>query len=298
MISILIPVFNWDVNELILDLSSQAKQLQPDVEIIVMDDGSQSSYRRLHHKLNDIAFVRYYEADKNNGRIRIRQMMAGLASFEWLLFLDCDSKIVSCQFLQNFYKRISDSVNVMAGGRIYSARKPADCRFRLHWKYGSIREKTRPGLEGHSNRFMTNNFLIRKNIFERFDFAGQWEGYGYEDTWMGIQLESMHIPIIYIDNPIKHEGLEESSVYLKKSQEALQNLKKLSSLVPQKILVKHVTLYAYFRRLLSLRLLWVIRLIYGMLRLSIMKNFHSCNPSLLLFDLYRLNYFASLYYQS
>ena len=298
MISILIPVFNWDVNELILELSSQAKQFQPDVEIIVMDDGSQTSYRHLNYKLNDIPFVRYYESEKNHGRIRARQMLAALASFDWLLFLDCDSKIISGRFLQNFCERISDTVNVIMGGRIYTAEKPADCRFRLHWKYGSVREKTRQGLEGYSNRFMTNNFFIRKNVFERFDFAGQWEGYGYEDTWMAIQLESMHIPVIFIDNPVKHEGLEESLVYLKKSQEALQNLKKLSGLVPQKILVKHVRLYAYFCRLRSLQLVWVIPFIYGTVRFSIRKNLNSCKPSLLLFDLYRLNYFASLYYQS
>ena len=47
---------------------------------------------------------------------------------------------------------------------------------------------------------------------------------------MGIQLEAMGIPIIYINNPIKHEGLEGSLEFLAKSKEALQNLKRLSKL--------------------------------------------------------------------
>jgi len=294
MISILVPVFNRDVNELISTLSAQAKELQQGTEIIIMDDGSDSYYRQLHSSFPHSSFLRYFESGKNYGRIRTRQMLCELATFDWLLFLDCDSFLISEDWLQNFYRRIADDVHVVVGGRVYSPEKPVDCNLRLHWKYGSKREKTKPASTGYVNRFMTNNLFIRKTVFNRFDFTGQWEGYGYEDTWMGIQLESINIPVMYIDNPVKHAGLEDTSTYLAKSREALQNLEKLSKLVPKKILVKHVKLYFYFYKLQSWRLLWILRVVYAMLSSTTRRNLHTCNPSLILFDLYRLNYFAKL----
>lgn len=165
MISVLIPSFNRDVNELVNDLSCQVASTSSKVEIIVLDDGSEVSFRRLNKKLIGIPYVQYKETGKNNGRIRIRQMLAEMASFDWLLFLDCDSKIISDQFLDSFCRRISSSNDVTVGGRLYSLKTPEDCRFRLHWKYGTRREKIHSqNINGHKNRFMTNNFFIKKSF--------------------------------------------------------------------------------------------------------------------------------------
>lgn len=295
MISILIPVFNYDINELIVALSNQAGKLGQESEIIVIDDGSQSSYRNLNAAIASLPFVQYIESEKNNGRVRIRQMLADKASFEWLLFLDCDSQILSDHYLEIYVQRIRDSVQIMSGGRVYSREKPTDCRFTLHWKYGTYREKTTYNSKNHTNRFMTNNFLIRKSIFVKFHFTPDWGGYGYEDTWIGIQLEAMNIAVSHIDNPVLHNGLQESLEFLSKSREALKNLKKLSQVVPVKILAKHVKLYLYYYRLKYLGLLWLLRFIYSMTHTGIEKNIHSCNPSLFKFDLWRLNYFLELH---
>jgi len=294
MMSILIPVFNQDVNELVHELSHQVAKLQEPAEIIVMDDGSEVSYRHLHTNLNDIPFVRYYESGTNNGRVSIRQLLCELASSEWLLFLDGDSRIVSDQYLANYSRLINYPDHVWVGGRIYAGERPADCSLRLHWHYGTAREKTKPGLEGYTNRFMSNNFLMRKSIFQQFDFTTKWTGYGYEDTWMGIQLESMQIIIHYIHNPVLHEGIEKISAFLAKSHEALGNLSMLSTIVPRKILVKHVKLYFYFSRLQSFGLLSITQMIYDMFSSFIKTNLHSCHPSLFMFDLYRLIYFSRI----
>ncbi len=294
MISVLIPVFNRDVNELVDVLSKQLKLLNNLAEIIVMDDGSEAYYKNLNCKLAGIELVQYVESDTNQGRIYCRQKLAAIAKYEWLLFLDCDSKIVSDQFLKTYCNKLTNSEQVIVGGRIYTSQKPNDCRFMLHWKYGTYREVMRLGNQAHANRFMTNNFFISKNIFERFDFTGGWSGYGYEDTWMGIQLEAMNVPVIFINNPVIHDGIETSFVFIAKSKEALENLKRLSELIAPGILIKHVRLYYYFYRLQSWRILWVMQLVYSIMKRYINNNLQSCEPSLLKFDLYRLHYFVGV----
>ena len=294
MISILIPVFNFDVTELAVELSNQLENLYSDGEIIILDDGSEPSFRNRHSQLSSVPHIQYLESATNNGRVRIRQKLAAAAAFEWLLFLDCDSKIVSDKFLETFSKRINDSARVITGGRIYTNIPPADCRFRLHWKYGTSREKSSYDRKKCNNRFMTNNFMIRKEIFSSLDFTNEWEGYGYEDTWMAIQLESLDIPILFIDNPVKHDGIETSELFMSKSREALQNLYRLTCFVPRDRLKKQVRLYNHFYRIRLLGMTWLIQLMYGILRSAIRKNLHSCNPSLAAFDFYRLYYFSTI----
>ncbi len=294
MISILIPVFNYDVTELADELSIQVEKLHIKAEIIIIDDGSEASFRNRQRQLSSVPHVQYLESPTNNGRVRIRQKLAASATYEWLLFLDCDSKIVSDKYLETFSNQVSDSAQVITGGRIYTNIQPADCRFRLHWKYGTTREKSCYDEQNCNNRFMTNNFLIQKEIFGSLDFTNAWEGYGYEDTWMAIQLESLNIPILFIDNPVKHDGIETSELFMSKSREALQNLHRLSCFVPRDRLKKHVRLYNHFCRIKLLGMTWLIHLVYGLLRISINKNLNSCNPFLAAFDFYRLHYFSTI----
>ena len=88
-----------------------------------------------------------------------------------------------------------------------------------------------------------------------------------------------------------HDGIEEATVFIRKSENALQNLQVLSDITDHHMLKKHVKLYRYFCYAKNLGLLWAVRLLYRAIQSFIAKNLQSCNPSLLLFDLYRLNYF-------
>lgn len=295
MISVLIPVLNRDVTQLVQTLIKQLKLLPVSVEIILLDDGSQTYFSKLNSVgIADTPFVEYIESKINNGRIRARQVLAEASKFEWLLFLDCDSDIVSDRFLENYYNEFNAVNQVIVGGRIYNPLKPADSGTMLHWKYGTCREAIKLGKHCHANRFMTNNFCIRKSVFKNFNFTGGWDGYGYEDSWMGMQLEAMNVPVIFIDNPVLHHGVEPSSVFIIKSEEALRNLCRLNQVTSPGILLRHVRLFNYYYRLRSWRMLWIVTLIYSMLGKVVERNLLSCKPSLLLFDLYRLNYFVKV----
>ncbi|MBO9562494.1 MAG: glycosyltransferase family 2 protein [Niastella sp.] len=293
MISILIPVYNQDVNNLVARLSAGLSHLQGSGEIIVMDDGSTQEFRLINETVAKLPFVRYMPLEKNQGRARIRQLLAEAAAGEWLLFIDGDSEIPSDNFLADYYQATTTNVGVIVGGRIYTANPPQDCNTALHWKYGTYRESRQPGKK-HQPAFMTNNFMIQARYFKQLTFDTGGEGYGHEDTWIGIQLEQCNIPVSYIDNPVLHAGLETNKVFITKSENALVNLQKLSSNVPDELLVRHVKLFRVYRRLAKWQTRWVPAAIYKLMKGYIHRNLQSCNPSLRLFDLYRLQYFIQL----
>lgn len=293
MISILIPAFNQDVNRLVARLSAGFSHLQQAGEIIVMDDGSTPAYQALNSSLATQPFVRYVPHAQNHGRIRIRQMLAEAATCEWLLFLDGDSELVSDDFLPHYYQAIKTNTGVLVGGRTYSTTPPVDCALRLHWKYGAAREGRRPA--GNSQpAFMTNNFCIQAQHFRQLSFDTGGEGYGHEDTWIGIQVEKAAIPVHYIDNPVLHTGLEKNTVFIAKSENALLNLHKLSTSVAPELLARHVKLFRVYQNLRKWNATWIPLWGYKLLKKYITGNLHSCDPSLTLFDLYRLQYFIRL----
>jgi hypothetical protein len=51
--------------------------------------------------------------------------------------------------------------------------------------------------------------------------------YGHEDTVFGLCLADKNIPILHIDNPAVHLGLETDETYLLKVEEGLQTLAQL-----------------------------------------------------------------------
>lgn len=287
MISILIPVYNHDVNLLASTLSRQLSAIEQPGEIILLDDGSAEEYKELNAATASLPHVKYAEANANHGRIRIRQLLAEKAAFSWLLFLDCDSEIISIQFLENYYRELlsNPGPGLFVGGRIYRPQEPEDCSLRLHWKYGIKRESL------PAAAFMTNNFMVHKDVFSRLQFPKDWQGYGHEDTWIGMQLQNEGTKARYIDNAVVHDGLEKAETFIAKSEDALQNLNRLAD---NKQLKEHVKLFRIYLRLKFAGLLWLPKMLYGLLKKTIHKNLRGCHPSLFYFDLYRLNRFIEI----
>ena len=125
MISILIPVYNDKVVELVETLQSQCTALELPFEIICLDDGSQERYRKDNSRLNDLDGVRYVELAENIGRSRIRNRLADMAKYSYLLFMDGDSKVIKMDFLTN-YLPVMKPQCVLYGGRVYSEKPPKE----------------------------------------------------------------------------------------------------------------------------------------------------------------------------
>jgi len=222
MISICIPVYNFNITSLINELTTQVNSLNIECEIIVIDDCSENFKR-----INKIECEKhtYIELSENIGRARIRNLFLKYAKYEYLLFLDCDSLIKTTSFLSNYVEIIKDKPRVVCGGRIYETSRP-NREKRLRWKYGILRESQSCSVrrEFPDKSFMTNNFLISKKVFEENRFDERIVKYGHEDTLFGFSLKKRNIRIIHIDNPVINGDIELNSEYLNKTREGVINL--------------------------------------------------------------------------
>jgi len=295
MISICIPVYNFDVRPLVEELHKQAMALESGVEILVIDDASNKEFQYLNREITHLFTVVYLELPANIGRSRIRNLLSGKARNEWLLFMDCDSEITSDRFLAE-YAAHTNAVQVVCGGREYRHTRPQE-EFVLHWKYGKYREvkcaKTR-SLNPYQS-FMTNNFMVHKQILNRIQFDEDILGYGHEDTLFGFELMRQNLPVVHINNPLLHINLETHSVFLNKSQEAIANLYGiyLRSNAPEQF-AKFVRLLRWSEKTSKS---FLGRLLIFQARKNkklLTKNLMSSNPFLLFHDLLRLAWICEL----
>ena len=230
MISVCIPVFNADVRKLAESLSSQAGNIP--AEIILIDDGSLEEFRQENRTLSGPG-IQYHEMKENIGRAKIRNRFTEYANYGQLLFLDCDSVIISDTFLSDYALTLGEHTgSVICGGRIYG-NAPYQRNTRLHWKYGTKTESRPAQLRQKDPKrsFMSSNFLVPLDVLSEIPFDERLGGYGHEDSLFGYELSKAGKNIIHIDNPVEHGVLETNRVYLEKTAEAVRNLLYINEMV-------------------------------------------------------------------
>ena len=227
MLSLLIPVYNRDVRPLVNALRGQAEKTGIDYEILCIDDDSEDMYKKVNASLAGLPGVRYIELPENIGRARIRNVLAREAKFDALLYLDCDARLISPDYVAAYIPYIDGQV--VYGGTSYSAVPPENKELQLHWYYGTTREALPTDLRKQIGypAFKTNNFLCPKLIIDSIPFNENVSRYGHEDTLFANQLEEQQVKLIHIDNPVSHEGLEPMDEFLNKQYEAIDNLVEL-----------------------------------------------------------------------
>lgn len=292
MLSILIPIYNFDVVDFVKDLSTQASLCKIDFEILCFDDGSSPEFKTKNSELATIQGVVYNELPQNIGRSKIRNLLAENAKYDYLLFLDCDSKTNSNQFIANYIKHATPKA-VVYGGRNYDAKPPANKDTFFRWWYGVNRETIavteRAKQPYHS--FMTNNFLIPKSLFLSIKLDETLQGYGHEDTLFGLELKKRKISMLHIENPLCHVGLESVDEFLQKTREGIQNL---VVLIQSGKVDKTIKLYRYYGLIKKLGLENKVLDYYLKNKTNIEQKLHSKRPNLRWFDIYKLGYLISL----
>ncbi len=278
-LSILIPVYNFQVSSLVNALAGQLIKTGREGEIILFDDGSDTNYTT-HNKSIRHPLVSYHQNPSNEGRMRSRLRLAALARNDYLLFLDCDSGIIKDDFVSRYLDLMDQQLPLASGGRVYDTSEPG-CAYRLHWKYGTARE-------GRAGAFQSNNFLVQKKIFEQLDHTLQLPGYGHEDSWWGIQFENAGIRCRYIDNPVLHLLLETNEAFLQKSVHALGNLLMLEKKAGTKSVSRSVKIFRWYAGLKRFGLAGLFLFMERFFHHSFRKNLLSCRPRLTYFDYYRL----------
>ena len=234
MLSILIPTFNYNALPLAKILESQALKLGIVFELICMDDGSFSNKNRHNQHINSLSHSKFIEHKKNVGSKANRGRLATLAQYNWLLFIDADSKPKSTLFLSKY---------------IDMCDRPFD----------AIK---------HCNQ----------------------NTYGL-DYLFSSQLKSNNISVFHIDNEVWHLGLDKNEEFLKKTQNAVKALYTASKL--QMLPAHNISLLKTYNVIVKLGLKTPLKWFFTKLKLKLERHLFRQEPSLVLFDLYRLGYLCS-----
>ncbi|MBQ9473078.1 MAG: glycosyltransferase family 2 protein [Bacteroidales bacterium] len=295
MLSLCIPIYNYDVRATVRRLAAQAARLDVPVEIVCIDDASSEPFRTLNSELGDVAKLICLE--RNVGRSRIRNLFLEHTAQPYMLFLDCDSLIVDDGFLQRYVEvllREGGSVSlVVCGGRIYPPA--ADRRHRLRHRYGverECRDAAQRRMRPYAS-FMTNNFVVPREVLRAIPFDESLSRYGHEDTLFGIRLAQRQVPIAHIDNPVLNGDVEENGEFLRKTREGVENLVDIYlSAGLEREFEQQVALVSFYKTLKSKGLLPVVRAV-GRLAVPPMEWCLKCGiVSVKVFNFYKLCLFA------
>ena len=197
MLSILIPVYNFDIRPLVNTLQAQCTQAAIPFEILCYDDVSDESYRKNNRSLGQLPGVEYREMAENKGRSKIRNLLGEAARFDYLLFMDCDSQVVRNDYIKKYLQHLAADT-VLCGGRVYSQRPPKTLDHYFHWYYGIRREQRQASERAQNpyNAFLTHHFVIAKSVFLSIRFEEKhpriWSrGYAF---WPGIEKKRFKSP--------------------------------------------------------------------------------------------------------
>lgn len=287
MISVCIPVFNFNITALVSELSKQCRDLDVPTEIIVIDDGSQFFKPENRKVTKD---HQYIELTENIGRSKIRNLFLEYAKYDYLLFMDCDSLIVNSHFLLSYLEALKRSPLIVCGGRIYPS-KPERNKL-LSWKHGVYKESLSAEVRNRNpnKSFMTNNFVVAKSCLSRIKFDERITQYGHEDTLFGYQLAKNNIEIRHVDNPVLNGDIETNEVFLEKTKHGVINLVHiLNFLEYDKDFIKNVSLLNYYERSKSVRGLQY--LLFKIFKRPIYYFLKKGYVNLKLFDFFKLGIF-------
>lgn len=288
MLSVCIPIYNVDVSSLVIELEKQINSIPEKIELLLIDDCSEANFKEKNSWL--AKSFKYIELTQNIGRSSIRNLFLEYVNYEYLLFMDCDSLITSPQFLANYISSINQGNDVICGGRVYPEDKP-NRNYRLRWKYGKYREsKSASERSKHPNQsFLTNNFVVKKDILTRIRFDESLKEYGHEDTLFGFELKQQNIAIAHIENPILNGDFETNRVFISNTEKGIKNLVNIiQKLDHRDEFIEDVRLLRTYQQLKNVRFL--IRIAFLLSQWMIKKLLSAGCANLTLFSFYKLGF--------
>ena len=293
MISVLIPVYNFKIKNLIESLLFQFKSIDCEWEILMSDDASNKDFKSQNLKfintLDNNVPIKLFQQEKNLGNAANRNFLIQQANFTWLLFLDADVLPKSNTFLSVYVSKMQDTLKeIIVGNIVYNCQKPLP--HLLRWKYGRKKEqvflnerKKHPILHARGA-----NFAVKREVAKAVNFPILRENYGFVDTCFFLQFEKNQFCVV--ENPVYHLGIESNAVYLKKIKKAVANaldlLDKNDALAMQISLISNYNKVRIFNKILAK--------IYVRFHVYFEKNIISNSPSVFIFQLYKLLYMGYL----
>jgi len=234
-LSILIPVYNWDIGELLKKLSHQAEVVHDTypIEILAIDDGSDEFYN-IESVENSLPLVKYESFSANRGRVAVRNDLIQRANGSYILFLDADMLPDSDNFLQCYIEMAKSGNDIICGGISYQQVTEIDEEYAFYL-YKS--KKTEAVSASDRNQtpwryLFTSNIMLRREIVKEVMFDHRFSGYGFEDVEWAIRLAASY-SIIHVDNSCTHMGLMKKKQVLSRMSDSIDNYALLLHLHPR-----------------------------------------------------------------
>lgn len=292
MLSILIPIYNYNVYPLALELHKQCLESGIEFEILCQDDASGSNFNLINENINSLSYSSFKTLQKNIAHRENRNSLANQAKYDYLLFIDGDSNIINANYIINYLENIQN-YDIAYGGRIHPEICPSE-KQKLRWKYGKfVEDKTTENRKKTPfQSLLFNNTLIKKDCFNKVKFDLFLKKYGHDDTQISYQLSLLKVKVNHINNPIEHGDIDTNSLFLLKMKNSLENLKYLYE--EKKIDKNFSKLISLFLLVNKLKLTYFISKFYLLFEKPIFKQLEGNNPSLIVFNLFRIGYLCSL----
>ncbi|MFV5688362.1 glycosyltransferase family 2 protein [Flavobacterium sp. ZT3R25] len=293
MLSILVPIYNYNVYPLVLELHKQCTDCGINFEILCQDDASESGLNVFNENVNALSNCSFVSLKKNLAHRENRNSLAEKAKFDYLLFIDGDSIIIHNNYIQKYIDNFHD-YDVIYGGRLHPEKCPSNTQT-LRWKYGRlIEDKTTANRNKNPYQsLLFNNTVIKKERFNKVKFDKNIKKYGHDDTQLSYQLSLLKSKVNHIDNPVEHGAIDTNFDYLNKTKESLENLILLYE--EEKIAVDFIRLIQLYHFLKRTKSTFIVSKIYTFFEKQFFKNLTGKNPNLLVFNLFRVGYLCSIH---
>ena len=292
MLSILITIYNYNLFPLVKELYQQCVECKIEFEILTQDDASNSKLNLENEKINSLPNCSFVTLTKNVGYRENKNLLTLKSKYDLLLILDGDCRIENPNFIKDYLVALKNYDGVY-GGRIHDIKAPS-VEKTLRWKYGKFMEdqKVENRLKQPYRSFLFNNTLIRKEIFNNIKFDNSFKKYGHDDTLFSFELRKISAQLHHINNPVIHDDIDSNFVFYNKMKGSLENL---NYLYTNKMITKeHSKMITLIERLKKFNLIKIVVLFYNPFSKSIEKKLIGNNPTLFLFNIFRLGYFCKL----
>ena len=299
MLSLLIPSYNEDCSQLVRDLHSQCQCLKDDLgsqvfdyEIIVGDDAStdQVIVQANREACEELAHCRFISSEENVGQAVLRNQLADLARFPYLIFMDSDAAVCSTSFVPNYWASRDEADVVFGGVRNPDGACPLGCELRYRYEHHAEQMRTLEWRKAHPyDAFTAFNVMMSHVAFDRVRFDVRCRHYGYEDALMGLQLQHLGLTMAHIENPLVHLGIDSNASFMNKTETALRTLHSLGSPMTDSAGPSR-----WQQRLASWHLDGCAVRAFQLFKPLLRKNLLGRHPSVLLLNAYKLGYYCSL----
>lgn len=264
-LSVLTPFHRHDPSALIAALGAAPRE----VELVLVDDGSNSA-ELLASALSAAsrfgAPTRVVVWAANRGRAAARNRLIAEARGEYVLFLDADMIPDSPRFLETWLGIIQTQRPFVAFGGLSVARVAPTPETALHHALFATSDchDARRRARNPAQTVATANLLVRRDFLHATPFDDGFVGWGFEDVDWALTAAA-HAPILHIDNPATHAGLDDVDALMRKSAQAGANFARLAAKHPRQVRrfaahrIARVLKLAPARRILRDVLAWLAR---------------------------------------